>query len=421
VNCSRLEEGEGNRLPGGNLADPWNGKRRLVGNKPSGSKQVGNTKGGKYMKHARWFSSLIVVVLLIAALGFIQTAQAATGTICDQYGTTTQGNYVVMNNRWGTSATQCINVTTSGFQIIQQDGTGNLSGAPVSYPAIYLGCHYGNCSPNSPLPMQISKISSATSSTTETYPSSGTWDAAYDIWLNADTNVSGVQDTEIMIWLNHTGTIQPVGSSTGSATIAGHTWTVWTGNNGQNNVVSYVGSGITSFSFSVKDFINDTLSRGSQYGNTSWYLTSIQDGFEPWIGGVGLAVSNFSASVSGGGGPTPTRTRTATGPTPTRTRTATRTATGGGGGGTACSPVSATITAPFTKDGAGTFCWRSSNLGSYINSWNLVTLTVNGADFTNKYAFTTGPNTPTLPAKTSDGYWYIYYVGNYAWSHFEAK
>ncbi|WP_369679966.1 hypothetical protein [Lentzea flaviverrucosa] len=28
-------------------------------------------------------------------------------------------------------------------------------------------------------------------------------------------------------------------------------------------------------------------------------MTSIQAGFEPWNGGVGLAVDNFSASVSG--------------------------------------------------------------------------------------------------------------------------
>jgi hypothetical protein len=217
------------------------------------------------------------------------------------------GNYIIMNNRWGTSATQCINTTANGFSITQQDGTGNLSGAPVSYPAIYLGCHYGNCSPNSPLPAQISSFSAANSSISDTYPGGGTWDAAYDIWLNADTNVSGVQDTEIMIWLNHQGSIQPVGSSTGTTVnLAGHSWTVWTGNNGQNNVVSYVStSAIPSLSFNVRDFIMDTLGRGSQYGTTSWYLTSIQAGFEPWIGGLGLAVNSFSASIGGGGGTQP--------------------------------------------------------------------------------------------------------------------
>ncbi len=108
---------------------------------------------------------------------------------------------------------------------------------------------------------------------------------------------------------------------------------------------------------------------------------------------------------------TPTPTNTPTGATPTRTNTPTFTPTGGA----ACSPVTSTISAPFTFDGAGTFCWQTTSLGTYINSWNLATLTVNGVDFTNKYVFTSA-----LPAKIN-GYWYVYYVGNYSWSHFEAK
>ena len=117
---------------------------------------------------------------------------------------------------------------------------------------------------------------------------------------------------------------------------------------------------------------------------------------------------------------TPTPSRTPTGPTATPSRTPTRTSTPsrtptGGGGGSACTPVNATITAPFTFDGSGTFCWQTSNLGSYINSWNLGTLTVNGVNYTNLYV-----SSSALPAKIN-GYWYVYYVGNYAWSHFEAK
>jgi hypothetical protein len=104
-----------------------------------------------------------------------------------------------------------------------------------------------------------------------------------------------------MIWFNRQGSIQPIGSRNGSATIGGRTWEVWTGNNGGNNVVSYVApSPISSWSFSVLDFINNVVSRGSI--TRSWYLTSIQAGFEPWIGGTGLAVNSFSAAVNGGGG-----------------------------------------------------------------------------------------------------------------------
>jgi hypothetical protein len=342
--------------------------------------------------------ALAALVLVVAALavGLAAPAARADTQICDQYGTTTVGNYVVMNNRWGTSATQCINVTSSGFSIIQQDGTGNLSGAPVSYPAIYLGCHYGNCSPNSPLPMQISRISSATSSTTETYPSSGTYDAAYDIWLNQTTDVSGVQDTEIMIWLNHTGTIQPVGSETGATvSLAGHSWNVWTGNNGQNNVVSYVVSpaGITSLSFDVKAFILDALTRGSGYGDTSWYLTSIQDGFEPWIGGVGLAISNFSASVTGGNPATPTPSSTRPSPTPSPSPSRTATVPPSTGPGT-CSAsfhvdnswgsgfqATVTVTAGSSAITSWKVSWTWPGSQSIVNSWNAA-VTSSGASVT---------------------------------------
>jgi len=95
-------------------------------------------------------------------------------------------------------------------------------------------------------------------------------------------------------------------------------------------------------------------------------------------------------------------------PSPTPTSTPTQ-------GPGACSPVDATITAPFNHDGAGTFCWQTSNLGNYVNSWNMAGLTINGVDFTNKYV----PSS-SYPAKIN-GFWYVSYTGNFPWSHFEAK
>ncbi len=109
---------------------------------------------------------------------------------------------------------------------------------------------------------------------------------------------------------------------------------------------------------------------------------------------------------------TPTRTPTRTN-TPLVTNTPTRTPTPGSG--STCSPVNATISAPFVKDGAGTFCWQSSSLGTYINSWNMANLTVNGVNFTNLYV-----PASAYPAKIN-GYWYVSYTGNFDWSHFEAK
>jgi endoglucanase len=114
---------------------------------------------------------------------------------------------------------------------------------------------------------------------------------------------------------------------------------------------------------------------------------------------------------------TATRTNTPVGPTATRTNTPvapTATPTSGGGGGT-CSPVSSTITAPFTFDGVGNFCWQSTNLGGYINSWNTTSVTINGVNISNLYMAS-----GSYPAKIG-GFWYVTYNGPFAWSHFEAK
>ncbi|MGW4215192.1 GH12 family glycosyl hydrolase domain-containing protein [Lentzea sp. NPDC004789] len=235
----------------------------------------------------------LVASIFVATSG---SAEADT-TICDQYGSTTiQGRYVVQNNRWGTSAQQCINVTSTGFRITTQQGSSPTNGAPVSYPSVFLGCHYTNCSPGSTLPKQVSQIRNATSSISYRY-AGGTYDAAYDIWLDPTPKTNGVNQMEIMIWFNRQGPIQPIGSVVGNTTIGGRSWQVWRGSNGSNNVISYVApSPLNSWSFNVLDFLNDVRARGAI--TSSWYLTSIQAGFEPWNGGVGLAVDNFSATVN---------------------------------------------------------------------------------------------------------------------------
>ncbi|MGA4726330.1 GH12 family glycosyl hydrolase domain-containing protein [Micromonospora taraxaci] len=244
---------------------------------------------------------LLTSSLVAVALG--GTASADT-LICEQYGSTTiQGRYVVQNNRWGTTAQQCINVTNNGFEITTLNGSSPTNGAPTAYPSVFFGCHYTNCSPGTNLPIQVSQISSATSSISYRYVSGATYNASYDIWLDPSPKRDGVNQMEIMIWLNRQGPIQPIGSVVGSVNLAGRTWEVWRGSNGSNNVISYVASSaISSLNFSVLDFINDTRNRGAI--TNSWYLTSIQAGFEPWQGGVGLAVTSFSANVNGGGNPT---------------------------------------------------------------------------------------------------------------------
>ncbi|WP_328615169.1 glycoside hydrolase [Amycolatopsis sp. NBC_00355] len=248
------------------------------------------------LKHALSAVVLATTGLMAPTLATAPAAHADT-LICDQYGTTTiGGRYVVMNNRWGSSAQQCINVTGSGFRIQTQQGS-TSGGAPLSYPAVYVGCHYGNCSPGTNLPRQLNRIGSAPSSISYTYVGGSTFDASYDIWMDPTAKTTGVNQMELMIWFNRTGSVQPVGGRVGTTSLGGRGWEVWQGNNGGNDVVSYVAqSPIAGWSFNVMDFVNDVDARTRV--DRSWYLTSVQAGFEPWSGGVGLAVNSFSANVN---------------------------------------------------------------------------------------------------------------------------
>ncbi len=235
--------------------------------------------------------------------------------ISDQFGTTTiQGKYVVMNNNYSGNGSQTITVTPTGFTITERTGSTSTSGAPLAYPAVYLGCHYSNCSPSSPLPVQIGTITSATSSIDYTYPGDGSdiYDASYDIWMDPAPKTTGVNQQELMIWFNEQGGVQPISYSYDSQgvavpiatiTVDGVDWNVYQGNNGANNVLSYLAvTPITSLAdFDVLEFIDDTMIRTADFAEPvtdAWYLTSIQAGFEPWSGGVGLSVNSFDASVN---------------------------------------------------------------------------------------------------------------------------
>jgi hypothetical protein len=259
-----------------------------------------------------------------ALVATLDTPSAAAATaLCDAYASTTtsDGRYTIQNNRWGTSAQQCIEPTATGFTVTTADGSVSTSGAPKSYPSIYWGCHYATCTPGFD-PVQASSPTFPTlrTSVSMTYPATGEWDAGYDLWFDPTPRRDG-QNTgaEVMVWLHHAGRPQPIGSKVATVTLDGTSWDVWFGNTGWN-VVSYVRTaGTASLDVALATFYDDAVRRG--YAQRDWYLTSVQAGFEPWVGGAGLAVTAFSAGPAGS---TPTATAT---PTPSRTPTATPTPT----------------------------------------------------------------------------------------------
>ena len=185
-----------------------------------------------------------------------------------------------------------------------------------------------------------------------------------------------------MVWYNHIGPVQPVGSRVGTANVAGRSWDVWTGNNGSNDVISFVApSAIGSWSFDVKAFANETVSRG--LAQNSWYLTSVQAGFEPWQNGAGLAVTSFSSSVNIGGG---TSGGTTTGGTTT--------------GGTG-SPSCKVTFVPQTWAGGYTADVTVTNTGSTaVNGWKVGFTLPSGQTITSAWNATVSPSSGSVTASS---------------------
>ncbi|GGU44003.1 GH12 family glycosyl hydrolase domain-containing protein [Lentzea flava] len=323
-------------------------------------------------------AAVTAVAGLVVAFGPPE-ATAAT-TICEKFGSTKiqGGRYVVENNEWGASDGQCISVSDNGFTITSGNHNVPTNGAPAAYPSIYAGCHYGNCSSGSGLPLQVNRFGTLSSSVAYS-TASGSWNASYDLWFDPNPNQSG-QNTgaELMIWGSHQGPPQPIGSKVGTASLAGTGWDVWVGNIGWN-VISYVRQQTTnSLNLNLAEFANDAVRRGQV--QTSWYLTSVQFGFEPWQGGPGLAVNSFSFSPSGdGGGGGPTTTTTTPNPGgPGSCRAAHKVTNSWGSGFTA--EVTLTNTGSSTANNWRS-TWTAPSGVSVTNGWN-ATVTQSGSTVT---------------------------------------
>ena len=247
-----------------------------------------------------------------AALTFAATsAAAATTTLCNsQTASVAGGAYTVENNEWNSSASEC--VTTDGnadFTVANSAINLPTNGAPGGYAAIYKGCHWGACTGNSSLPLQVGSMApgKVTTSWNTTQTDTGAYDVAYDIWYNQTPTTSGQPNAEeMMIWINHNGGVEPAGSVVaGNVSIGGYTYTVWESRASTWNVVSYVmNTGTTSVSNLDVDLLAaDSVTRG--YMTDSDYLIDLEAGFEMWQGGVGLATNSYSVDIGSGGGTPP--------------------------------------------------------------------------------------------------------------------
>jgi hypothetical protein len=224
---------------------------------------------------------IVVSLWLAAALLLVapQAAQAAAWGSSDKWATWTNGGYTLYNNIWGSGA---------GPQSIWANSYSNW-GVWANHPNTGGVKAYPNASKS--VNKRLSALGSATSSFNVTVPGGGAYTTAYDIW--ADNNAY-----EIMLWMNKQGAVGPLGSLQTTATVGGHTWSVYRGSNGSNAVFSFVRSGNTnSGTVDIKAIMNWIKNRG-WFGDVT--LGNIQFGYEitSSSGGLNFVTNSYSASAS---------------------------------------------------------------------------------------------------------------------------
>ena len=97
--------------------------------------------------------------------------------------------------------------------------------------------------------------------------------------------------------------MRPAGSLVASnVSIGSHDYDVWLRQEGWNTITYTMTTGTTSVShLDPQTLVADAVSRG--YISNSWYLISVEAGFELWHGGAGLATNSFSVNVASGSAP----------------------------------------------------------------------------------------------------------------------
>lgn len=193
-------------------------------------------------------------------------AHAAVWSSTGQWASWSNGGYTLYNDVWGSGAgpqTIWANSYSNWGVWSNQPNTGGIK----SYPNVskWVG-------------KPINSLSWVTSGYNVSVPSSGAFESAYDIWDSNNAN-------EIMLWLNKTGPIGPIGSYVTNVSVGGFDWNVYKGWNGANNVYSFLNTGYsTSGSVDVLSVLK-------------WLENS-----EHWIGDVTLGNVQFGWEITSSSG-----------------------------------------------------------------------------------------------------------------------
>ncbi|MBO0802004.1 MAG: hypothetical protein J2P25_02870 [Nocardiopsaceae bacterium] len=262
--------------------------------------------------HSALASAFVLLAASASATGLAGTSSAAASmrSLCHTASAKVDGgSYVVENDEYASSASECLRVGDSTAFSVSRSAIANpTDGTPGAYPSAYTGCHWGSCSSGGlaahPLPVSALSPGTVTTdwSTAQPYHQREAYDVAYDIWVNRTPRTSGASNgSEIMIWLNHRGPVQPAGREVARNVKIGirhyDVWSTGSSTASHGNTISYT---LTSPHASVEGLdigkvIGDAVARG--YTSPSWYLISVEAGFELWRGGAGLASKSLAVHV----------------------------------------------------------------------------------------------------------------------------
>lgn len=216
------------------------------------------------MSKIRLFAPLLAAAAFCAPMA----AHACVWSSSAQYGSYTSGSFSWNNDEWGSghnTQTICVNSTTNWNIVSNQPNTSGVKA--YGHEAFYVG-------------KALSSINTLSATLSQSTPSGGSWDAAYDIWDSTNAY-------EIMLWTNWTGSAGPIANSYScngacptytNVSVGGGTWNVYEGSNGSNKVISLL---LTTKSnnktLDIKAILNWIKSTG-YFGNIT--VGSVQYGVE---------------------------------------------------------------------------------------------------------------------------------------------
>jgi Glycosyl hydrolase family 12 len=222
---------------------------------------------------------LLLAAAASAVLMTATAASAATFTSSDKFGQMQIGNYILRNDVWGSGAgpqTITANSGSNWWLNANHPNTGGVKSYGHSARAVN---------------RRLSATSRLSSTFTVTVPSAGAYETAYDIWGNSNS-------VEVMLWMNRTGAVGPLGTQQTTVTVGGHSWAVFNGSNGSNQVVSFVRQGNTSAAtVDILAVLNWARSAGL-FGDL--VVGEVQFGFEITSSSGGLMFTSNSYALSAG-------------------------------------------------------------------------------------------------------------------------